>query len=325
MTDGKRFMMMWNRRNRRWTLGVLMSVGLMVLPALTLTGQEGEDVDYMKNPRRAVKDFTKKVEKNPEDPDGHYNLGLAYYHLKEYDSALPSLRKAVELKEDFPKGRYLLARAHLELQQYPEAIAQFTTVLEGLEEDEDEVLQVNALTFKAESHLFWGKAQQSQMRETTDKTRKKELAAASVENFNASLALYRELQALRPTRTDIYINMGDAYNRLGQRDKALATFRQVEQLDPENYLTHFNLGAGMMNQQLHAEATAYFQRAVDLNPKGNAQERADFADSVFLLGECLLVGGDQDQAKVRLSEYLKLAPNGTYASRANQYLGIIGK
>ncbi len=77
----------------------------------------------------------------------------------------------------------------------------------------------------------------------------------------------------------------------------------------------YNQGVILWNQSKVAEARAYFERAVKLDPK--------YANAQYQLGLALYSEGKTAEAKAPLEEYLKLAPSGENAETAKAILSTI--
>jgi hypothetical protein len=60
--------------------------------------------------RDAVREFEQAVQLSGEDMNVHYNLGLGYYDLKEYDKALEHAKRAYEMGHPLPGLRRKLER-----------------------------------------------------------------------------------------------------------------------------------------------------------------------------------------------------------------------
>lgn len=46
---------------------------------------------------------------NPNLPENHYNLGIAYYRMGEKEKSIESMKRALELKSDLPDAYYTIA------------------------------------------------------------------------------------------------------------------------------------------------------------------------------------------------------------------------
>ena len=45
--------------------------------------------------------YSKQVEDNPDNPEGHYELGKVYIEQKKYQAAINQFNKATRLKKDY--------------------------------------------------------------------------------------------------------------------------------------------------------------------------------------------------------------------------------
>ena len=48
--------------------------------------------------------YSKQVKENPNDPEGHYELGKVYIERGKYQTAFNQLSKATRLKEDYAEA-----------------------------------------------------------------------------------------------------------------------------------------------------------------------------------------------------------------------------
>jgi tetratricopeptide (TPR) repeat protein len=69
-----------------------------------------------------LSDFLKEtVARKPDDPTGHYKLGLVYEFTKNYDGAAEEYGKAIELNTSYAKAMNALARVYLKANRIDEA------------------------------------------------------------------------------------------------------------------------------------------------------------------------------------------------------------
>jgi tetratricopeptide (TPR) repeat protein len=72
---------------------------------------------------KAIADFTKIIELNPDDAIAYYNRGMAYSFLQNYSNAIADYNQAIELKPDYANAYYNRGMAYKNLQDYQSAIA----------------------------------------------------------------------------------------------------------------------------------------------------------------------------------------------------------
>lgn len=60
--------------------------------------------------------------------------------------------------------------------------------------------------------------------------------------FNEAISHFQEALAINPTLTDVYMNLGNAYQSIGNNAAGLDAFREAVRIDPDNAEGHFRLG-----------------------------------------------------------------------------------
>ena len=69
-----------------------------------------------------IETYKQEVEKNPDDADAHYNLGLAYEVWGEYKEAIESYKQSIRIDPDYAKAHNNLGVTYLKSGKYEEAI-----------------------------------------------------------------------------------------------------------------------------------------------------------------------------------------------------------
>ena len=82
--------------------------------------------------RGALRELLAAVKANPEFPDAHHGLALAYHRLGKTDKALKHYEEAVELKPKFSSAHNNMGGLLLELGRYDEAIESFKIALSDI-------------------------------------------------------------------------------------------------------------------------------------------------------------------------------------------------
>src|ERR1051325_10311846 len=111
---------------------------------------------------------------------------------------------------------------------------------------------------------------------------------------------FKEVIKLDPTRAGAYINLGAAYNRLGNYDEAVATLRRAIQIDPARGEGYYNLGLvhkqlGQLDMAINA-----YREAVRLNPR--------MYDAHYNLGNIFMEKGQLQQALAHYRSSLEIRP-----------------
>jgi len=96
--------------------------------------------------------------------------------------------------------------------------------------------------------------------------------------------------AADPGFTLAYSELGKAYEKLGDHQKALAAFRKAAELDPWSFEHHMNLAGVCKRAGNYADAAAAYARASELDPRS--------ADAMMGAAECFVQAGQYTKALV---------------------------
>jgi len=71
-----------------------------------------------------------------ENAEEHYKLGYEFYSLKDYTVAVEELKKALDIKSDYPQARFLLAECYFHQKEYKLAQVEYERVVNDSEINE---------------------------------------------------------------------------------------------------------------------------------------------------------------------------------------------
>ncbi len=105
------------------------------LKAETQAAKDTKESDKAKNGKKAreeydkaLKDFQKAAQINPEMPQAHNGIGFAYRKLADYPKALESYDRALQLAPRFPDAIEYRGEAYLALDRIDDAKASYVTL-----------------------------------------------------------------------------------------------------------------------------------------------------------------------------------------------------
>ncbi len=79
---------------------------------------------------KAIADYTKAIEINPQYASAYFNRGIAWYAKGAYDKAIADFTKVIEINPQHVKAYYGRGLAWYDKGDYDKAIADFTKVIE---------------------------------------------------------------------------------------------------------------------------------------------------------------------------------------------------
>ncbi len=95
----------------------------------------------------------------------------------------------------------------------------------------------------------------------------------SEEKPDAAIAKLNQVIELKPDFAEAWNRRGNAYEALGDEDRALADYERTIRLNPYQFGTLESCGEIWMKRSNYRKAAEYFRRALDLNP--NLSEAAE--------------------------------------------------
>ncbi len=79
---------------------------------------------------KAITNFKKAIDINPEYADAYYNIGNTYYDLQEYNNAIKHFEKAIEINPKDDDVYYNTGNSYYHLKEYNNAIKYFEKAIE---------------------------------------------------------------------------------------------------------------------------------------------------------------------------------------------------
>jgi Flp pilus assembly protein TadD len=119
-------------------------------------------------------------------------------------------------------------------------------------------------------------------------------------DWNNDIALYNQTLELSPDAHILLNDLGVAYWRQGDFDKAESTWRRVLAADPTHASALDNLGRSAIRRHQYAEAVEFFRRAVKCAPSE--------PEPLLHLGETYLQMGRRGPAEVQFRAAIALSP-----------------
>ena len=114
------------------------------------------------------------------------------------------------------------------------------------------------------------------------------------------------------------MQLASVYEQKGDKAKANETYQKIAAIDPHNAaVLFFNVGVKAWNQNRGKEATAAYQKAIEIDP-GYAQAHRE-------LGRALMAQQDFKGALQHFQEYLKLSPSAPDAKEIQDSIALLKK
>jgi len=241
--------------------------------------------------------------RNPLCWMAYENLGGVYMRENRADRAVPEFQRALDINPDDTEAMNELGVATMEEGQTDAAIALFLRALEIAPNSAQTHINLGvALLQKGQPEKAANHFQHAAQIEPANAKARKDLATAYVQEgqWADAVAQYQRAAEIEPDNPETLFGLGSALTRAGRLDEAMAQFRRVLEIDDDHSEAHFNLALGLMRNGKIDEAIAHLKRAIGIDPA--------FAAAHDILGNALLQEGRLDEASSQIQSALSLGP-----------------
>ena len=244
------------------------------------------------------------VDQNPQEPQAHYDLGIAQTAQGNIEEAIAAFRQALWVDREFFPAYNKLGWIYFKKGDTDAASEFFKGALisdpsnvdayEGLAQvfTGQDQLQEAASAYWAAIDLRPGDAQ---LRYTLGRTLSKlEFPIDAIEQFE-------EVIRLKPKWAEVHNDLGLEFSKVGNSETALRHFRKAARLKP-NYLdAEFNIGRELIFIGDYDKAVRHLLRAVNL--------QEDHADSHYMMGVAFEAMGMSLEGLERFRIAMRLKPD----------------
>jgi len=228
-----------------------------------------------------------------------YDQGVAALRAATYFQASKTLKQSVTLDPQYAPAHARLAESYLEIN--------------NTEQAKDEILAANSLAGKRSLA-------------SVDKLNLDAINATATRDFPTAISSYQKIadQASGSEKANAYVDLGRAYERNEQVDKAIENYLKATTLDAQSAGAYLHLGIAYSRKRDVDEAEKAFKRAEEIYQVLTNNE--GLVEVVFQRGLLLLGAGKWSEAKTELErvlEMLKSQENNYQLTRTELQLSIV--
>lgn len=267
-------------------------------------------------------EFEKLLEKNRDDTDAIYAVGLLAMQVKDYATAEASMKRVLELGYRDPEGvRYTLGQIAEEQKDWPRAIEWYKTIRRG-----DHLMPARLRTANAlakQGKLEEARAFLKTVDAVSDEQRVQLVIAESQLLREANLhreafALLGEALAKNPDQPELLYDHALTAERIDRFDLLEANLRRLIELRPNHAHAYNALGYSLADRSERLpEARKLIEKALELAP-----EDYFIIDS---MGWVLYRQGDLKGAEVQLRRAWRGRPDGEIGAHLGEVLWMLGQ
>lgn len=297
------------------------------------------------NHKAAIIELKNALQKNANNAEARYLLGMSYYDTRDYRSAEQELRRALELSYERGKVLPMLGKSLLALGEFEKVLDQVPA-----EEQATNNVQAEVLSIRGRAQLALRqpvKARESfeqalgKQREFADALLGLAQLAALERKPDESARLVDRAIASAPNHAEAWLMKGDLARFASDEAGMLAANQKVLEIDPNNVTARLNMATlHVMNKKFdearkmvaqarghaptnvmaaHMQALVEF-RAGDLKAANEAIQQVlkaapNYPPSQMLAGAILTELGSYEQAQAHLGAVVERMPGNLYARK----------
>lgn len=175
------------------------------------------------------------VSQKPDKPRPYVNLGMQYFQLNQFDSAMYYNRKALDVDSQYFSAMYNIANCFIYFNQLDSALYYLNKSIKG---DSN----------FARSYMMRG------------------YCYAGMNRWNEAIQEYNTALGKDSTDRKIYINRGKAYIQTHEFERAVSDYSRGIQMDSTNSRDYFDRGFCYANLKLFDQCLKDFSQSISLNP-----------------------------------------------------------
>ena len=261
----------------------------------------------------ALREFTKVLEQDKDDPDARFYIGLVLLRQGKWDDAIAAYNDAASRPGAKPASYHNLAFALERVGRYAEALSALHDALKrGGAKDARIQTSLGVVTLMmgdvhaADRALGTAKSLWKDNKPSAAWYHYAALAAALLGDLGRAVEILQEGLSLHPRVAALHNNLAVMHERRGSYDEALLAAEHGLTDDPSLAQLHKNIGDLYYRAARYDEAFDAYERAIKSNP--------DLGDDVYLkIGNIRLRRQEREEAAACWRRALELDPENTMA------------
>ncbi len=218
---------------------------------------------------KAIADYTRALEIDPNYTDGYSNRGNAYGTLKQWDKAIADYTKAIKIDPKHAKAYNNRGIAFGRLKEWNKALDDYSSAI-GINLNFAEAYNNRGVAFENLNELDKAIADYSRAigidPNYADAYFNRGHTYGTIQDWVNAIADYSRVIRIDPNYADAYLNRANIYKTLQQWDKAITDYSSLTGINPDYANAYFSRGYiyGLLKQW--EKAIADYSKTIEINP-----------------------------------------------------------
>ncbi|MBU0581093.1 MAG: tetratricopeptide repeat protein, partial [Candidatus Margulisbacteria bacterium] len=275
------------------------------VPPADMLLTEAQDLYNQEKYKEAIEKIDQLIKIDNKSVEGYFNLGLIYAKMERRKLAIRAFERVLEIDPTLDEARINLASIYLDLnyttpavkhlrylwdknkanpaiaeklgilyynqKNYPEAIKYFQEAIKIDPEATKPIYNYLGMAYFAVGQKEKAKESleiaQSNLVLSEEGQRLMALVYMEEEKLTEAIGVLNNLLQNTEGRTDDYNNLGTAYSKVGDFEKAIAAYRVVLEREPRHSVALNNLALALIQMEDYSEAKKTIEKITKLTPK----------------------------------------------------------
>ena len=201
--------------------------------------------DAAPNMQKALIEFSKAIEINPDNKEAHYALGHVYAQRQDYSKAIESFKKAIAIDPVYSEAHNYLGKGYEALGRDAEAILAYQEALKNLQ-------------YTTPQLPYWNLG----------------LIYVRQKQYDQALEAFQQARKIEPANGVVLAKMAETSLQKGDVEKALFFLKEAVAITPSDPIAHYQLAVFYLEKGPREFASAEFEKVISLAPQSKEAEAA---------------------------------------------------
>jgi len=235
---------------------------------------------------------------NPEDPISQYKLAFYLHSINRPDEAITYYHKTIKADPSYTDAYLNIAKIYQEQNKEELAISVLKNALEKMPENK-KITDMIALIESEAATLRYHNALQMHTKG----------------QYEEAINEYRKIIEISEPDSDLYVNLGAAYQALNDNKQAIAAYEKAVNINESNSTAYYYLGTAYFQEEQYEKALKTYQKALAIDPKNENIKQAIKSSQQVMTAKLLekgiseYNGGKYKEALLTLNTALITSPD----------------